>query len=273
MTRWLRWTPLFAGMLALVCWAMPAGAQEMSAPRVQEAIDLTDRRIEVAETLVAGAASNQPAALELNAAHDLQIRAKSTYSANQLALAFRLTTEARGHAERAIAIVRGLPDPSRVSTQVERTRDILERARERLTDCDNERARALLRVATEMQTRAETALRESRFLAALQLTMSARERAFKALRLCNIEESLQVSANRALQKTDEVITRAQDAVSDSQSEQARQALARAESLQSDATREYRAEHYEAALRLTQSARALAHRAIRLTEGVGRRRQR
>lgn len=271
MLRAIRYLVVLAAVLAAVV-ASPAGAQVPPAGAVQDAIDLTDRRIELAETLAAGS-DNATAQAELGIAHDLQARAKSAFAAGQPVLAGRLTLEARGHADRVIAIVRGLPDPDRVVTQVERTREILERAREPLEACDHPRVRPLVRVAVEMQARAEAALGESRFLAALQLTMSARERIFRALRLCRIEESMSESASRALQRTDDVLDRARAILEGVADGAARQALGRAEVIQGDARAEFRASRFEASLRLTQSARAMAHRAIRLAEGDPARRTR
>ena len=240
--------------------AVPALAQDGA--RVQEAIDVTDRRIELAETLVARGEHAQAAA-ELDRGKNMQASAKQAFGSGQFGLAGRLTLEARAHVDRAISIVRGLPDPDRVQLQVERTREILERSRDQIEGCDQPRARALLHVALEMQERAELALRESRYLAALQLSMSARERAFKAMRLCKVQESLQGTAQRALQRTDDTITRAREAVERAGSEQSRSMLARAEALQAQAQGEYRSEHWEAAMRLTQSARTLAQRAARM----------
>lgn len=245
--------------------AIPAAAvaQDVTRDRVQTALELTDRRIEQAEMLLAGS-DNERARGEVDLAIGIQAQARTAFGGTQLVLSMRLTLEARVHADRAIAILRG-PNPDGVLAQLERTRELLDRARERIEECDQLRARAMIRTAFEMQVRAETAAREGRFLAALQLTMSARERAHRALRLCRMDENLQESADRALQRTDQLIERARDRVGEG-SEQARQALARSIELQGRAWIEFRAGHFEASLRLTQSARAFTHRAIRLTGG-------
>ncbi len=271
----IRILPLLLGLAGVCLVNAPAVAQDLTGERVRFALERTDERIELAQSLVAGS-NNAQAQLEVDAAVGLQGQAKSVFSQAlaatgdvQLRLlreALDLTFRARAHADRAIAIIQGLPDPERVLAQVERTRELLERARDRIEECDHDRARALLRVAIEMQDRAENAVHESRYLAALQLTLSARERALRALRLCNMEENLQEAADRALRRTDEVLARARDVVGDADSEQARNLLARAERVQDEAHAQFRAEHFEACLRLTQTARNLAHRAIRLAEG-------
>ena len=242
----------------------PARAQEPLTPdRVQYALDVTDRRIAQAGTLVANS-DNQRAQLELSAAVDTQARAKSAFASSQLRIALGLTLDARGHADRAIAIVRGLPDPDRVLAQLQRTREILERARDRIEECNNDRAHSLIQVAFAMQERAESAAANGRFLAALQLSMGARERAFRALRMCHIDENLKDNAEHALRRTDDAIARARDAVGPSANDEARRSLSQAVDLQAQAQGEFQATHYDAALRLTQTARTLALRALRLS---------
>ena len=255
---------LYSALFFVGLFAAPsvAQAQDPTRDRVQIALDVTDRRIEQAQVLVSS--SDHPnAEVELNLAIDLQSRARSAFDATQLRISMTLTLEARGHADKAIAIIKGLPDPDRVLVQLERTRELIERARDRIEECGSDRAHALLRVALEMQVRAEAAAGEGRYLAALQLTLSARERALKALRMCNLEDNLHDAAERALARTDEVIGRARDRVAEAGDEAARAALSRAADLEAQAQAQFRSDHFEASLRLTLSARAFAHRAIRL----------
>src|SRR5262249_32532460 len=159
-----------------------------------------------------------------------QAQAKSVFASGALGYldrTARLTLTARGHADRAIAIVRGLPDPDRVRAQLDRTGEGIDRARQSIEEGNNDRARALLRIGIEMQARAEAAYGEGRFLAALQLTMSARERVLAALRMCNAEESQHDRAEQVLRRTADIIARAQDVVTEHPDEHAREALARA----------------------------------------------
>lgn len=255
--------------LLLVCALLPTGAlaQGPGSGRAQDALEVTERRIELAEALVPDSPATQ-ATSELALARQLQARARSAFSAGQYLIAERGTLEARAHADRAIAIVRGLPDPDRVLIQVERTEELVERARERAADCTDTRARALLRVGQEMQDRAERAVRESRYLAALQLTMSARERVLKALRLCNAAETVGETAARALQRTDDVLARARDLLEGGGLEEPRRALEHAMSIQGEARAEYEAGHFEPSLRLTQSARLIGLRIARRDPSAG-----
>ncbi|MBI1796122.1 MAG: hypothetical protein HY076_07830 [Candidatus Eisenbacteria bacterium] len=249
--------------LAILGIAAPAYAQDGA--RVQLAIEQTDDLIARAQTVVAGA-DNSRAQIELDAAVGLEAQARTEFAAGHFLIALDLTTRARAHAGRAIALIAGLPDPDRVLAQLERTRELLDRAKERIEECDNDRARALLSAAVEMQTRAEGADRDGRFLAALQLTMSARERGLRAMRLCNSEDNMHEAADRALTRSDQLIARAKDVVAEHDRPPAQQALGRAIELENEAWVQFRADHLEASLRLTQSARTFAHRAIRLAGG-------
>lgn len=230
-------------------------------PRVIDAIEATERRIEQAESL----AGPTPAAAvggEIALAKELQVRARSAYSATQYMMAGRATMDARGHADRAVAMLRGLPDPERVSLQLERTQDELERAQERLSECAEPRALNLIHVAVDMKARADGAFEQDRYLAALQLSNGARERMQKALRICRLSEATQADAARALQRTDEVLARIHEQSANESGHARRQALSAIEALQSEAQLEYQRAHYEQALRMTQVARVRAKRLLK-----------
>jgi len=250
-------------LIAVAAFAAPALAQgDLTPDFVQHALERTDMRIEQAEAIVSGS-DNELAHPQLPAAIDIQARARTAFAATELAISYRLTIEARGHADRAIAIIKNLPDPDRVRAQLERTRELLERARERIEECNNDRARSQLRMAFELQARAEEAATNGRYLVALQLTVNARERARNALRLCNMEENMQEAAERAIARTDVILSRAQNALEECSNEAGKETLRRAVDLQSQAKDEFGAEHYRAALNLTLAARRAAYRAVRL----------
>ena len=259
-------------MLAMgVLVARPALAQlpPPDPQRVQDAMDVTDRRIQEAKDLLV-VARNPQAAAELDQAVSLQGIAKENFAHTRYGAAARATFDARVHADRAIALLKGLPDPGRVQDQLNRTRELLDRARDHLSHCDLLAPRDLLRTALDMQARAELAYSETRYLAALQLTMSARERALRALQLCNAGESLDETLENALQRTDDALARAHEVVGTDASERARQLLANADGLQARAKSEAQAAHPRVALRLTRMAREQADRAIRGATAMGRR---
>src|SRR5437867_3992892 len=135
---------------------------------VERELEITDTRIEQAESVVSS--SDHPEArAELQIAVGLQAQARSELLAGHCAVATDLTRRARARALRAISMVRGLPDPDRVGAQLDRTREILDRARDRIEECNDERAQAIIRAASEMQLRAEAAFAADppRLLAAL----------------------------------------------------------------------------------------------------------
>lgn len=255
-------------LVALVALALlPAGAraQGMASGRVATSMDETDRHVELAETVVSTSEDAQ-ARSELALARDLQGRARSAAASGRFSVAEELTGRARGHADRAIMLGRGLPTRESLRAQWDRTGELLERSGPRIRECGEGRARALLRVALEMQERARSADEAGRSLGALQLTMGARERCLRALRLCRMEENVQQLAERALNRTDEVLARTRERLESgarggSVPPRARDALARATALQDDASRQFRDGHCDASLRLTLTARRLANRAV------------
>ncbi|MFM8559936.1 MAG: hypothetical protein ACKOC6_10115, partial [bacterium] len=166
--------PLALVLLALVVGG-PALAQLPPPPppggdpqRLRDEIERTERRIQQARDLGAAAPANEVASAELERAVTLQGIARTAYADARYAMAGRATMEARIPAYRAIALVQGLPDPGRVQDQMQRTREMLERARDRLARCEQPAAREVLRTALDMQSRAEAAYAETRYLAALQ---------------------------------------------------------------------------------------------------------
>lgn len=248
------------------------GAGPRRAPRVQAALDRTDRRLEAARSLVAG--GDDPA---LREATDLQAQARTIWNQASSSAAqprpesvqqvMALSLEARQRADQVIARAQGMPDPQRVSSQVDRTREVLVNARSRMVDCTRPRARLLIETADGMQTRAEAAVAESRYLAALQLTLGARERALRALQICSIQDDPKETAERALQRTDLVLSRARASMRPGGLPRAQRLLARAESSQEEAWRQLRAGNIRESLEQTQAARGEALRSIRLSGGA------
>jgi hypothetical protein len=264
--RFTRLTALLA-LFGLALGPMAVRAESPSLEGARSALEVTDRRIERAEAALSNSRDDQ-ARSELDIAWDLQSRARGAFSAAQPAWVEGLALEARGYVARAPAVTQGLPGPDRVQAELERSREILGLAAQRLHECRDARAQAMLRVAFEMEDRAENAAHAGRYLGALQLTRGARERGLRALGLCRLQDDVQGAAQRALQRTDRVLARARTLLLDPGGrrgpapEQARAALRRAGELQDDAAREFRGEHYPTSLRLTLRARTLAQRAAR-----------
>jgi hypothetical protein len=262
----MRVPPTFAGALCVLAIGVGslAHAQD-AAPLVLGELDRTDRRIEQAESAIAGA-DRDAARVELAEAKRIQSNARVAYGAHRFRVALNLTLRARARADRGIALVNGLPDPDRVREQLERTREVLDRVRERVAQCRIDRAGELLKTAQDMQSRAQETAQGGQYLAALQLTMGARDRAHRALRICSLEDNAPEGADRALRRTDEVLQRAQQIVSQRGNDAARRALAEGTALQESARRMAGERRVGSVMRLTLAARALGHRAIRLSGG-------
>jgi hypothetical protein len=226
--------------------------------RVAFALDQTDRRIEQVDRQL-GPGADSRSLSELTSAREIQERARGAFGQGQPRVALRLTMEARDHIQQAAAVTRGLPDSERVSIQLERTRDLLGSSRERLASCDRPDARDGLAAAEMMQARADSALREGRSLAAEELSMEARQRAFRALQSCNLGEDLPGTVDFALRRTDQVLAHARGTASGDPA--ARQSLDEASQLQARAQQAFRQQHVDESLKLTHSARAAARRAI------------
>jgi hypothetical protein len=261
------------GVLALagaLTGATPAVAQERAIEgvrgpvmqraldRVSYALDQTDRSIEQVDRQL-GAGADLRSLAELTTAREIQEQARQAFAQGRPRLALRLTLEAREHIQQAGALSRGLPDSERVSIQLERTRDLLGRSRERLASCDRPEAHAGLEDAEMMQARADSALHEGRSLAAQELSLEARERAFRALQSCNLGEDLPGTVNFALKRTDQVLAHARGNAPGNPA--AQQSLDEAARLQARAQQEFRQQHVDESLKLTHSARAAARRAV------------
>src|ERR1044072_8467044 len=215
--------PMILALVVGALAAQPARAQLTLDPqRVQDAIDVTDRRIQQARDLLAGA-PNPQAAAEAAQAVSLQAIAKQNFARGFYGAAARATFDARTHADRAIAILQGLPDPVRVQDQLARTRELLDRARDRLSHCELPVVRDMLRTAIDMQARAELAYSETRYRAALPLPLSAAAR-----RRSNGERCLNETVNNGLKRRDATLPRAQELVGSDASERPRQMLANAD---------------------------------------------
>jgi hypothetical protein len=266
----LRWSRLMgrlpiglAAILASCLLLSPvgAGAQGARAESVRQELALTERRIEVAETIIRDA-PNMPAGDLLELSRQFQRRARLAFERGRYGIAERATLEARARAERAIADFQGLPDPERVLQHLERTSELAEWAGERLAGCGDPRVQALLAISGEMQERAKAAVREGRLLAAMQLTNNARERVLRAMRLCGVTESLAETAGRSLRRTDDLLARARTVVESRSPDEGGRALHDAFSVQADARAAYGAGRYERSIQMTQDARTLARRAAR-----------
>lgn len=253
---------------AVVLGAAPARAQPSPElrTRVDEAIRLTDSRIADAQSHLAGC-QQADAVSNIQFALSLQGEAKQRFTSAtvdmDLRIALDLTGRARYRAENAMRLARCCLEHDRIVAQLEHTRGLIERARERAETCGNDQARALLRTAVDQQRQAEVALSEGRCLIGLQFSLSARDKSLRALRLCGFDDRIEDRVQQFLSQTDRRLERARSAVEGARSDRAQQALDMATELQSRAYGQYRESRFEASMRLSRSARDAADRAERL----------
>jgi len=172
--------------------------------------------------------------------------------------------DARPHrARRAPREFAPAPPTDRDRGQLERTRELLDRGRERLQQCGDGSANDLLASAADMQGRAEQAAGAGQHLAALQLTMGARVRIQRALQLCNVSEDDRESARRTLLRTDAVLERMRGAGGGPPPGRSVDVLGHATDAQERARRAYADGRLEESVQLSLTARAWAMRAARL----------
>lgn len=247
-----------------------AGASEVWAQsdlaNARREYEITQNVIEKVRRLVEES-GNRRAEEALRQAMEVQRQAGRELTSNGARAGKRLTLVARDYARRAAKLAGELSENKEfVFRQLERTREVLRRAREDLRGNDDPRVRDLMRTAQERQGQAETSYRERRFRVALRLTNLARELAHKSLDLSGPGPgTAPEEVMRTLNKTDEALRRAAEDLRAAGSE----LLDEARGLQDRARMNLREGRLGLALKLTLAARDLAERARReLTEGDG-----
>jgi hypothetical protein len=158
----------------------------------------------------------------------------------------------------------------RLETALTQTDEYLERIRHQVARCERSEARRALATAARQQEEARRAFASRRAPLAIQLTRMAREGAERARRLCQrdpgpLETEL---LSRQLERTDELIERAAQALLDEETE----ATSRAEQIdaarrrQSEAWRHLDEDRLVAAWSATRQARLLVARALGTWDG-------
>jgi hypothetical protein len=239
-----------------------------SGPRQAEAereLKITQSVIEKVHRLV-DESENRRAEEALKRAIEVQGRAMREFRGNALRSTVRLTLVARDYAKRAAKLAGELSENREfVGRQLERTRDILRKAREQARDAGEVRVRDLLRTAFERQEQAESAFREHQFRVSLRMTQLARELAHRALEMVRGEPGASPDRVRnAIERTDEVLGR----VSRELEGHRPPLLDEAFRLQDRAEAQLGEARFAPALKLTLTARDLAQRAVRERDGPG-----
>ena len=156
--------------------------------RVAAGIDPDRVREEVRRTLDAMAEfgpaivkANVPRANQLwKMARTEQSAAENHLAASRYGYALKFTLAAREHGRAAFAAIRGRVGVERVERELDRTDGLIEKARGRLGQTAARRATEVLNKAVELQRQARQAFSENRPLAALRLTLAARDLLLRA---------------------------------------------------------------------------------------------
>ena len=209
-------------------------------------------------------AANEPRAIELwRMAEGELASAREQLSNQRYGLAIKFARAAMEHAKEAWEIVRGSVDPERVRAELERTDNLIERAREQLRLFPNERARQLLNKAIAWQEQARAAFDGRRFGLALKLTLSARDLILRAWE--NVRGRLTPElVERALAETDRLISNWSETIKSQGPIEAKELLGQAIEHQAKAQQSYESKNLKAAFAETSVARRLLNRAIELT---------
>lgn len=147
--------------------------------RVREEVRRT--RDAMAEFGPAIARANDPRANELwKMAQTEQATAEGYLAKSRYGYALKFTLAAREHGKAAFAAIRGRLGVERVSRELERTDALVEKTRARLAGVVSRRAAEVLNKAVELQRQARQALSNNRPLAALKLTLAARDLLLRA---------------------------------------------------------------------------------------------
>lgn len=231
---------------------------------VARELEKTDRVIErLAEQ--AGDHADPQALRMLDEAQSLQRRAKSAVAEGNPRIALELTDKARQIAMRGLRLLSSKADRENVERAIALTDQLIDRAREIAVERDAGQVERQIAQAARLQDEAKSHFRQEDYEQALRLTLRARDLLRDALG--GMARDLDPGEiEMALQGTDEILTRAREAVDDYDNELAAALLERADAKQKQAWEAFRQERLRAALANTRLARRMAQRAVAVAHG-------
>ncbi len=208
----------------------------------------------------------------LKMADKLQERARNEFRMIRYRLAVELTLKARTKAYEAIGFTKkDEENENLVLKAIERTDQIISKAREEAGGLENRRIFSLLEMAINNQQKAKEFFKEHRLKMALKLTLKARETAQKVLSLTNKGKRLDRLAQKELEITDRLIEKASAIISagsmgqQSHIQKADRLFNQARSLQEKAWDMFNQKRFAKAIKSSQKARELVQKALRLVE--------
>lgn len=225
-------------------------------------LERTDQLIERAKEAVQ--ASQAPVArLNLKAAIDLQAQAWRAFENDYPRLALRLTKQAREKAKKAIAAGRMNEQSEHVVlTKLERTGEMLERARELLTDQNDSHYHAILQSARDNLDKAWEFYRLSQFRAALMLANQAEKALDKLIRRSDRDMRSRLNFERRAEATQQLLERARSLLAECTSPSAEQLARHAREAFERANQFADNDKFQAAIQALQRSRKMANQALR-----------
>jgi hypothetical protein len=229
-------------------------------------LERTDQLIERAKEAVQ--ASQAPVAwLNLEAAIDLQAQAWRAFENEYPRLALRLTKQAREKAKKAIAVGRMNEQSEHVVlTKLERTAEMLERARELLIDHTDNHFQAILQSARDNLDKAWEFYRLSQFRAALMLANQAEKALDKLIRTSDRDLRNRLNFERRAEATQQLLERARSLHAECTSPSAEQMARHALEAFDRANRFAANDKFQAAIQALQRSRKMATQALRECRG-------
>ncbi|OYD15268.1 hypothetical protein CH330_06165 [candidate division WOR-3 bacterium JGI_Cruoil_03_51_56] len=209
--------------------------------------------------------SEIPKALELwRVAKGEQETSRRAFENKYFLLALKFTMAARVHTRTAFGIVRRKGNPDRVQKEVERTKELLDKAAEQTKLVSDDRVHELLHRANDWQDQAVVALRAGQLPRALKFTFSARDLLLRVWRMVRGPANPEL-VEQALAETDRLVEQWADAIRQQSSKEALDMLERALEHQTKAQEHFGQRKLQPALQETSLARRLLNRAVELVE--------
>ncbi len=146
-----------------------------------------------------------------------------------------------------------------IERELEKTDAVIERAAEAVSASRNLKAESLLKMAVELQSKGKHAKEQFRYGQALDLTLKAREKAYEAIGFTKKDEENENLVLRAIERTDQAISQAQELARDMDQKRVSSLLDMAIRSQQKAKEFYREHRLKMALKLTLEARETANK--------------
>ena len=162
----------------------------------------------------------------------------------------------------APALAQGSEDAVRVQEALERTDEVIARAKQLIEETRSEKGRVALRFAMEMQTRAWNSYRGNGYRVALRYTIEARDEAWHAMSLARADIRSEESLARVAEEARERLQNVRDMMIDGgvRDDHAMKLVEEARGLLDKSRLNAQQNRYQLALRLAANARQLAMKA-------------